>query len=180
MLQLGPSLAFSLEGCCFHGANSHVHGRMKLTESRFFGSFVWLCEMLSFVDGGFQVARGDPSTKACIFRPPLVLSVLCFPPLPLCLGRALCFLAACGRCPFLLLCSTRFRFYFIKRASSQEMVMMACKAFQIWILGLNKNIAYLAKALPASVKVLFIPSSSLTCKRRILSHGPPRHRYAIT
>ena len=33
------------------------------------------------------------------------------------------------------------------------MVMTACSAFQIWTLGLNKNIAHLAKALPASVKV---------------------------
>ena len=45
-------------------------------------SFIWFSEMLSFVDGGFQVACGDPSTKACIFQPPSCSVCSVFPPCP--------------------------------------------------------------------------------------------------
>ena len=82
MQLLGSSVAFTLERPCVHATDIVIHGRMKLTESRFlFGSCAFLCQMPFFVDGGFQVARGDPSTKACIFRPPPLFCLFCVSPL---------------------------------------------------------------------------------------------------
>ena len=72
-------------------------------------SFVFVWRMQAFVDGGFQVARGDPSTKSCVLSPPFGSALFCALSLPpLAVGVFLVGLVAGVRSFFP--CSTIFRF----------------------------------------------------------------------